>query len=101
VLPLSWFAGAHDPSPLDLLDTSTTLGWHRVLGEILDIGAAAEPNGELVVVFESEKGILARTSGIPRECVFEDEPTRTLIERADVEISLITLPHHTIRGRIP
>ena len=30
----------------------------RVMGEILDIGAAIEPTGRLVIVFESEGGSL-------------------------------------------
>lgn len=56
----------------------------RVLGEILDIGAS-EPNGKLVVVFESEGGSLPALLAF-MECVLEDAPTRALIERADVKI---------------
>ena len=57
----------------------------RVLGEILDIGAAGEPNDELVVVFESEGGSLPALLAFI-ECVLEDAPTRALIERAEVKI---------------
>ena len=57
----------------------------RVLGEILDIGAAGEPNGKLVVVFDSEGGTLPALLAF-MECVLEDAPTRALIERADVKI---------------
>jgi len=57
----------------------------RVLGEILDIGAAAEPSGKLVVVFESEGGSLPALLAF-MECILEDAPTRALIEGADVKI---------------
>ena len=57
----------------------------RVLGEILDIGAALEPNRKLVVVFESEGGSLPALLDF-LECVLADEPTRALIEGADVKI---------------
>lgn len=56
-----------------------------MLGEILDIGAVAEPNGKLVVVFVSEGGSLPALLAF-MECVLEDAPTRALIERADVKI---------------
>jgi ATP-dependent protease ClpP protease subunit len=57
----------------------------RVLGEILDIGAAAEPDRKLVVVFESEGGSLPALLAF-MECVLEDAPTRALVESADVKI---------------
>jgi hypothetical protein len=57
----------------------------RALGEILDIGAATEANRKLVVVFESEGGSLPALLDF-LECVLADEPTRALIEGADVKI---------------
>jgi hypothetical protein len=57
----------------------------RVLGEILDIGAAAEPDRKLVVVFESGGGSLPALLAF-LECALDDEPTRALIESAEVKI---------------
>jgi ATP-dependent protease ClpP protease subunit len=57
----------------------------RVLGEILDISAAAEADRKVVVVFDSEGGSLPALLAF-LECVLEDESTRALIERADVKV---------------
>ena len=57
----------------------------RALGEILDIGAATAANRKLVVIFESEGGSLSALLDF-LECVLADEPTRALIEGADVKI---------------
>jgi len=57
----------------------------RVMGEILDIGAAMAPTERLVIVFDSEGGSLPALL-VFMECVIEDKPTRDLIQRADVKI---------------
>ena len=65
-----------------------------MLGEILDIGAVAEPNGKLVVVFVSEGGSLPALLAF-MECVLEDAPTRALIERCK------DLPVRSLLGGCP
>ena len=57
----------------------------RVMGEILDIGAAIGPNARLAIVFESEGGSLPALLAF-MECILGDEPTRDLVQRADVKI---------------